>query len=343
MIWELANDTAFQADRAMLRDARGAELWVVVVKAAFDVHPDGSTSLAKESVEPFHCPVYRGDPARSSLLYGEDFVTGRAGTEILLNGSAYAPEGRPAESVDAGIAVGAWHKVVRVFGERIWERGVTGIRASRPQPFSRMPLVYERAFGGVDPHQDDVAKPSLDMRNPVGRGYARHASWLTGTLLPNVEDPKHLIRLPYDMPEPAGFGAIAPHWTARARYAGTYDAAWEEDRCPVLPADFDPRFLQCAPADQQCAAPLAGGEEVRLVNLTPDGFRAFRLPRYVLGMRTLIGGSSVRHRPLLMTIVFEPDAARVIMVWHSALPCHGRARKLTETAVWIKPTVRALA
>jgi len=33
---------------------------------------------------------------------------------------------------------------------------------------------------------------------------------------------------------------------------------------------FDPRFEQAAPADQQSRV-IQGGEEVRLVNLTPDG------------------------------------------------------------------------
>ena len=50
-----------------------------------------------------------------------------------------------------------------MIGEREWMYGLLPwYRVTQPQPFTRMPLVYERAFGG-DGH----------LANPDGCGYAR--------------------------------------------------------------------------------------------------------------------------------------------------------------------------
>src|SRR4029079_3507430 len=48
-----------------------------------------------------------------------------------------------------------------------------------------------------------------------------------------------------------GWAAIPAHWSQRARFAGTYDDAWRESRWPLPPEDFDPRFFNVAPIDQQ--------------------------------------------------------------------------------------------
>ncbi|MCV5264373.1 DUF2169 domain-containing protein, partial [Escherichia coli] len=50
----------------------------------------------------------------------------------------------------------------------------------------------------------------------------------------------------------AGFGPVPPFFEARQTLAGTFDEEWIENRKPMLPLDFDRRFFQSAPADQQC-------------------------------------------------------------------------------------------
>ena len=52
---------------------------------------------------------------------------------------------------------------------------------------------------------------------------------------------------------------------------------------PFLPPDFDDRYFQMAPPDQQIDYPR-GGEEVQLVNLTPEGRLGFQLPPTGLSM-----------------------------------------------------------
>src|SRR5205823_5975392 len=117
----------------------------------------------------------------------------------------------------------------------------------RAKPFSRMPIAWERSFGGTDPDDPSV----VDRRNPVGRGVRKRASALHGLPAPNFEDPRAPISNPSKRPIPVGFGPIAPQWQPRSDFAGTYDQAWKNDRYPLLPLDFDSRFLNSAPADQQ--------------------------------------------------------------------------------------------
>lgn len=103
-----------------------------------------------------------------------------------------------------------------------------------------------------------------------------------------------------------------------------------------MPRDFDERYFQCAPEDQQTASFLRGGESVELFNLTPEGFLSFRLPRLALGLRTRFSDDTVTHRPDLHTVILEPDYPRVSLVWHAALPCHGRRHQLKGTTIYQK-------
>jgi hypothetical protein len=120
------------------------------------------------------------------------------------------------------------------------------------------------------------------------------------------------------------------------RLAGTYDAAWQRSRQPLLPDDFDDEFYRCAPVDQRVGGFLQGGEEVALGNLTASGLLRFRLPRVSLGFRTRIEGGTTNHRGQLHTVIIEPEESRLILVWQTALPCHHTLYSLQETVVFEK-------
>jgi hypothetical protein len=79
---------------------------------------------------------------------------------------------------------------------------------------------------------------------------------------------------------------------------------------------------------------------VELYNLTPSGALRFALPRVVLGFETHFGDETVRHRAQLHTVILEPDVPRVLLVWQTALPCHPKVLKLTQTTVARKKVVR---
>jgi hypothetical protein len=335
-VWQLDNRTPFAAERTWVRDRDGSEIWLVAVKATFDVGRDGGVTVAKEQPVVTQIPVHVGKPGQSSLRYESDLPRTKTTTDIFVLGQAHAPGGRAVEQLDVGIAVGPVVKMLKVFGDRTWQ----GQRIGAARSFVSMPLVYERAFGGTDARSK---APAWDTRNPVGRGYAVDAEHIDGQPLPNVEHPRHLIARWNDRPEPAGFGPLACHWQARQQFAGTYDEKWQQERLPLLPDDFDDRHYQCAPSDQWAPQFLRGGEPVALRNLTPGGGDLrFALPRVFLGFETqFYTGPSVRHDPpKLHTVILEPDAARVSLVWHTALPCHPRVLKLNRTRITLKQDLR---
>lgn len=333
-MWVLENQTPFAAERAWVRDGNGAEVWVVAVKGTFIIKRDGSTELAEKQEDVCLVPQYRGEPGRSSLRYESDLIHKKLTTDILLNGHAYAPTGKQATQMDVMMEVGPIRKVLRIYGDREWVKGSMGLSMTPPQPFKRMPIVYERAFGGIDQKSSNPEKHGWEPRNPVGIGFALTPEHLAGQRAPNIEDPREPLRSWEHRPRPAGFGPIANFWSPRLQLAGTYDDTWRKERLPLLPANFAERFYQCAPEDQQAPRYLTGGEPVTLFNLTSDGPLRFTLPEVCISFTTYFFTGEIReHGGVLHTVIAEPDVPRVIMVWHTNLECHSMALKLMKTVI----------
>src|ERR1051326_4099932 len=332
-MWMLVNDTPYAAERTLACDRHGAAVWLGAVKATFLIRPDGTTVVATEQEPVMQAPKHRGDAGITSLLYESDLDYTKPTTDILLHGHAYAPMGKPAASVDVTMKVSQMAKTLRVFGDRTWKKGVVGLTMTSPEPFLKMPIQYERAYGGTEAASDDPRRRGWERRNPVGTGFSMETGDLAGRRVANVEDPKALISSAPDRPRPAAFGPSARHWQPRVSFAGTYDENWQKNRLPLLPTDFDERFFQCAPEDQQTPRYLRGNESVELMNLTPSGKLRFKIPRIVLTFSTNVGGETITHRGNLHTVIFEPDVPRVLIVWHTAFPCHEKKLKVVGTAV----------
>ncbi|MFT7774178.1 DUF2169 family type VI secretion system accessory protein [Roseateles sp.] len=332
-MWQVDNRTPFAAERGWLRDRDGAEIWVVAVKATFDIRPDGTTEIAKEQPAVLRLPEHFGEPGKSSIKYDADLVLTKKTTDVIVVGHAYPPAGATVTHADVGFKVGPVQKVLRVFGDRRWR----AMGMSAPEPFEKMPIIYERAYGGTDLASKTPEK-DWEWRNPVGAGFATSGSHANGLALPNIEDPKRLIGSWSDRPAPAGFGVVASHWQPRVGFAGTYDDHWMKTRQPLLAEDLDDRYFQCAPADQQAPEFLRGGEPAVLLKLTPGGELRFTLPKLHLGFETRFydGGRQVHQNRRLHTVILEPDFPRVSLVWHSALPCHFKVQKLERTVVTLK-------
>jgi len=314
-MWALDNRTSYAAERNWIRDRDGAHRWVVAVKATFDIAANGAVKLADEQPPPALTPEYFGEPGRSSLKWDSDLLAVKPGTDVLLHGHAHAPRGRPTPRVEVRLRVGDIDKTLSVYGERRYSRAATGGGVTTAAPFESRPLLYEWAFGGADLADVDPKKHRHDSRNPIGKGFALERRRLEG-------QPAHCIDYPgQDAAKvgPAGFGPIDSFWSPRLELAGTYNAAWESSRKPLLPKDFDERHAQCAPAEQQAATPLRGGERVELTNLTPEGLLGFELPRIHLTFTTHIRDRRVEHRAHLATVLLLPEERRLAMVWQTAL------------------------
>ena len=339
LMWEVKNFTPYLAERAWVRDRNGADTWIVVVKATFTITAEGALEVAEEQAPVELTPVYTGDAGKSSLLSESDVEYPKPGTDILLGGHAYAPRGEPCRSVEVTMKAGPIHKRLRVHGDRRWEWDLTGPVMSPAEPFIQVPLVYERAFGGVDV-TDDGKVLGWERQNPVGTGYASIKSRLSGKLAPNIEYVDEPVTSDKRQMRPGGFGPIARDWTPRVQRAGTFDDAWMKSRMPLFPLDFDDRFFHCAPDDQQVPGYLRGGETVELTNLSANGYLSFQLPRATFRFTTFIGSATVEHRADLSTVLIEPAIPRVIVLWKTAVPCHGKDHKLRHTEIRAKRQIR---
>jgi len=340
-MWILKNKTPYAAERTLTVDLEGRDLWLVVLKGTFLIKPDGLTEPAPE---PQQVPVrqelkHRGKPAETSLLYESDMVLSKANTDVILEGHAYVPGGREATEVDAMMEIGKIKKIARIIGDRAWTPGILGVKLTDPLPFRKMPLTWERAFGGTDAVSENQKLHDWEPRNPVGTGFGVQKEHLVGQKAPNVEDPANLISSWKDRPKPVGFGPVARHWEPRKKFAGTYGEKWEKERQPLLPKDFDERFHQIAPEDQQAKGLLRGGEPVALYNLSPSGYLKFTLPKVALRFETTIGTELVESRPSLHTVILQPDFPRVILVWQTSVPCQGKKLKIQATRILEKEYV----
>jgi hypothetical protein len=329
---QLKNETPFTAKLFLLPDAAGIETVFTVVKATFALTPQ--LRLAEEQVPVAPVDAHHGDPALTSVRVPSDVSLSKQGTDVLVLGSAWAPGGKPTWQSDVSVRVGPVAKTARIFGDRVWDAGPTGAAVSWVAPFDRMPLVWERAFGGTDLTEQG---PIADWRNPVGKGFRASGSLnaLAGAALPNIEDPAALISSPRDTRAPTGFGPIAAHWEPRRSFAGTYDESWQRTRAPYLPHDFDARFLQLAPPGLVVAGHLRGGELVDIRGATPDGVLQCALPGFQLGVTYRLDEGSRQRAAVLDTVIIETDVQRLVMVWRTALPCDKKALKVREVTAQV--------
>jgi hypothetical protein len=325
-VLQLENRTPFKATIAVLPDRAGIDTLYVVVKATATLRP--TLALSKDQVPPTMADEYHADPATSSLRAVSDMHLGKPGTDVLLIGSAWAPEGRPATSVLVSMSVDNRRKSIRVMGDRVWRDG----RPSNPQPFESLPLVWERAFGGWHRRGEEVL---ADERNPVGCGFAggRSAAEMEGLGVPNLEDPEAPLQQVGQIPAPACLAPIAPSWLPRRGYAGTYDEAWQRSRAPYLPDDFDPRYLQCAAPEFAFDRYLQGGEPVEVSGVSPDGPLMFAVPRVRVAVSVTVAGATQEPPVNLETISIEPDANRLCLTWRASVPCDRTALKVEKIVV----------
>jgi hypothetical protein len=295
---------------------------VVIVKGTFDI-AGGRMAPAAEQEPLRWADEYWGQPGESSVRYECDAVPFKTGTDVVMAGHAYAGKGRTAH-VDVSLQVGALRKTARVFGDRKWTKGRIGkARISDPEPFERLPLIYELAFGGQDLTGQE---PQREARNPVGRGFIgqRGRRAVDGLPLPNIENPAQLIDQPGDHPEPVGFGFVARDWQPRVALAGTYDSVWEKERSPLLPADFNKDYFNGAPAGLVSRPCLQGGEPVEIVNASQPSPLRFSLPTGGPQVRMLMGEAPFSLALELDTLIIEPDALKIVAIWRGGQDVHGR-------------------
>ncbi|MEZ4299501.1 MAG: DUF2169 domain-containing protein [Polyangiaceae bacterium] len=285
----------------------GKDVLAVIVKATCDLVPDGRATL-REQADPPSGDVHEGDDPMRTLRTPTDFVAFKPRADVVLTGHAYPPGGSsPAAQVRFrfGHRKNGFDRRIAVFGERRWTKAGVRLAPTAPRPFTKVPLVYERAFGGAG-----------NERNPAGIGAGTDA-------LPQLEDPAHLVNAPSDTPEPACFAAVPALWPARWSKLGTFNAAWKKSRWPFLPDDADLTFFQSAPAAQQLDH-LTGDEPYELIGIHAEhpsvtGKLPGVKPRCFV-QKTQDGGGDF-HEVLLRldTVSIDADTLTAQLVWRGMI------------------------
>jgi hypothetical protein len=304
----------------------------------------------------------RDPDTRPPLMPGCEFWPNKYETDIAVRGHAHSYGGRPVTSGRVRISIGDHQRSIAVFGDRPIEWRHGAVRFGRPQPYTSIPLTWDRAYGGYDPrvpiNKDpltvaDMAlleydHPGLYPRNPFGRGYVVMDTPADGLLLPNLEDPEHLLTPKniivgdparwYLQPLPACFEYTSPIMFPRVCWFGA--EAWFHPppgaRLPeiehgLLPLDFHALkgHLTDAPIIRQDGAlglvypDLAANTPITLDGMHPELPKiAFHLPAPP-ALEFIIENKTYPARAQLGNVLIEPDYPRVSLTYvarHGEMP-----------------------
>lgn len=276
---------------------------LLVAKATFRVHGDGSVELDDDPL-----PVLEADEETDVGVLPRDLVLRRGPScDLALLGHAMAPGRRTTRAMEVELLVGDVHRRLRVTGDRFWLPDGT---PSEPEPFLRMPLSWDRSFGGrtdvwLDPSAPiEVTEPT----NPRGRGFdpAPQAVGLGETLgapegyprwdrtrrLPNIEDPAQAVRRPDDRPTPAGWAPLPVDLLALSPSAPSVRVT----ASMVLPE-----------------APL--GLPVRVRGVRPGGDWAFVLPPLAVHADFHVADRRGSRALVPQALLLLPDESRVAITY----------------------------
>jgi len=330
----------------------GEYILSVLVKRSYDIIPGKQCTRADSDQKIFPGDVHYDDPMNSSVKFESDFVPFKIATDVVFNGKAYAPDGKPTGTMTASVIIGQVCKNIRVIGDRVCRYRSEGEPLfTDPQPFTTMEICYERAYGGVDIYTDPKVSCAY-ARNHLGRGFVVGATQnvIENLALPNIEDPHDLLtpaRLSTDhfmhwerQPMPEGFGWVSKMWRPRALLAGvmpadrTVEQELRKIYASVVPPEQRQMYEQTQLPDMNFsffngASPglalpfLFGDEEIQTINLAPEGELSFNLP----GERPHIGldiGMGMQEPPVVLhTLMVRMEDRQIDLVWRGAVTYPG--------------------
>lgn len=314
---EIDNQTPIIAEPLMLLDEAGKPALSVVAKLGFEIGERGTLRLLEEQ-QPLNMEgeLWFPEAELSSYRYEPEVAPIKPATDVAV--IAEAQGARPTTVLDVGVSVGALVRQARVFGDRYWlARGLGEFSLSEPMPFERMPLCYERAFGGSLPLEGGTVLQ--EPRNPLGRGLVAPLDPREQIPAPNLEDPRVLLTSVRDRPPPVGLGFTSPNWQPRAALAGTYDAKWAATRKPLLPQDFQLGYYCGGAPGLISTGYLRGDEHVAALNLSPEGRLDFALPGVPPPRVQLsLSGETDRVSTLVLdTVIIDLITRRLFLLWRA--------------------------
>ncbi len=283
---------------------------LLVVAATFDIGPD-RLRFSEEQRPLLLAP--------DAPLIGDGFLT-KAGTSVCATGFVYAAGGS-AVRADATLFVGDEQRSVAAIGPRTWrEISGAGLIPTSPQPFDRIAMTWENAYGGAVLQPTRLHKmpggeesilpehPEAFGENTDGKGFYTEAGGAVDAPLPELEDPARLIEKWDDRPDPVCFAPYPMHGGLRARFV-VQDAVVDFKRHPYV-------LSRAAPFTT--FGEIAFGTRVALTGMRPGGkLLAFEVPPPPVVAEVLVGP---RHRRLDLyvdSIDIDAEAAQVRVVYRA--------------------------
>ena len=307
-MWELANFTPFPAVAGFERDAAGHSAYLVSIATSFRVDGQGRVVFDPAQLPPRQSAEFLGGDPQALLLHAPEHGLTYPGVDVILAGDAGLAPGEARRAI--ALRVGAMQRNAALLAPmRRDRRGRAELIRDQGAAAQPVPLDWRSGWGGPD-----------RADNPLGLG----AQGQPDEALPRLVRPDQVFA-PGDSPDgltPVSFSALPPSWPARARLAGTFDAAWQRDKAPLLPDDHDPRFGQAVQPEQVHPGPLAGGEPVTLSGMqTPAGDTdwRFQLPCLRFRLDMFHKGAWLSRPAVLQRIEIDARAGRLRLIWRGGL------------------------
>jgi hypothetical protein len=187
----------------------------------------------------------------------------REGVDVIVLANAY-PEKPGQRSLTMAIRAGGFRHEIAVFGDRRWERRDGQLVASEAAAFEKVPLTWDRAYGGK------LAVESGEMpcaANPLGRGFYLEERQAEGSALPNLEDPARPIQSFLDQPEPRCPAPCGRDLALRILRAAEFDTSGPVPRL----VKFKPAYFNNAHPSLVLAQAPRAGEPFEITHVRPGG------------------------------------------------------------------------
>lgn len=318
-MFELVNETDAAAALVSGWTLKGEHQQVVIAKLTLKFDLDGQLTMTSQLPVQLADEHY-GDARDTSLKLASDAAPFKQGGEYYLHGHACVPgDERGAHQVAVSLKQNGItrSKQLVVLGEHDWQKGLLGYRRGEPQPFSRLPLRYELAFGG-----SQMRTGQREKRNPVGRGFNPSGWSLQDSRAPQIEYAGQAQLSPSRETAVAGFAPLPSFWAPRhARFGELSDNPLDNQGCP-WGGGAHPALHHCAPEDQWLPESFAGGEQLVLQGFFSDSDNPVELvlPRWsprVLQVRR--GHRPVRHDLSCDTLIIDTDNRTLSLVARASL------------------------
>jgi len=317
---DLVNKTPLAADLAV-GSPPGQERRIGAILAKATYRLEGPRSLTLETQEPM--PLLREDEETDlGLRPRDDLVRDDGAFEVILLGAAYVPEESPAPATTVTMRLGSVERQLLVVGDRRWENSSFGGTAmSEPEPFARMPMTWEKAFGGsaevlID---DGSAVEVAHSQNREGKGFdaVAAAEGLGEALdapngyptinyereLPNLEDPDARIASPEDQRRPTCWATVPMDSGLHGMRVLENMDGEEMTREQLIQQDS---LLYRAHPDWVIERPPVGAT-LSLTNATPDGHIEVDLPELRVIFDYINRGKTATRELMPQMLVLYPE------------------------------------